>query len=1007
MMKNYMLTLLVFSAAIFSTQAQEYRAVLSGNHEPFPVLSQANGDVTITLNGDTLTVDGTFSGVTSGVDTSIGGGAHIHTGMAGMNGGVLLALKPTLSDGLGDGAFEVASNTFVLDEDMKSALDQRALYINVHSIDHSGGEIRGQILPQADEYYSANLFGSNATVSAMTDAIGSVVLELTGNTVTVSGSFSNLSTTLATNVAGGIHIHEGVAGRNGGILQGLNVTLADDSLSAIIPADQNTFDVTDDQLISLRAGGWYVNVHSARFGGGEIRGQLTPMADAKFRVNLSGTNQSPPVTTYGMGKVTLWLSGNTLSASGSFTGLESDLNTALAGGAHIHLGMAGRNGPIAFPLALTVGGDNRSAIIDPADNVFTVTGDTLSALIGRALYVNVHSTNNAGGELRGQILPESQYFLNAYISASQQSAAVVSPGQGALVLEVLGNTATASGSFANLSSPLAVNVAGGAHIHFAPAGTNGPIGFGLVTTPDADPNGGRFRAADNTFDITESRRDSVRARLGYVNVHSQNFGSGEIRGQLLHEAVAYFYTPLSGAEQAPAVTTGASGAATMEYTGGAAVISGSFRGLSSALATEIRGGSHLHFGLAGSTGGILTDLEVTSLDSLNGVYRPGDNAYSVSQGWMDTVRNRMTYINVHSANFAGGEIRGQFRPMSQNLYVANLRGKNSALPRESTGVGTILLEQNGTSFTSTGSFRNLEGDFATSVAGGAHIHAGMPGMTGSILFALNSEVAEDLKSASFLADSNRVTLEDSVMMMIAAGNSYANIHSTTVTSGEIRGQVLPEVNFAPNTVNFTAPNSGDTITIAGDLTMSFSAEWEASVDPNSNKVVYIWQLSTTPDFSTPAIALNTGENNFFETTFGAVDSLLSLLNIDSGEVVTVYHRVVASDGSLCSAATVDSIYLVKGMTTSVKENPYFDEIFTVYPSPASSELNLEIAMKQPASAKLYILDLSGKVLYERIERLSSGINVINTNVSQLQPGNYISQLVIGNRITGARKFTKL
>lgn len=1007
MMKNYILTLLSLVGVFTSISAQEFRALLSGNHEPFPVLSTANGSVSLSLNGDTLTVDGSFTGVSSGVDTSIAGGAHIHTAIAGRNGGVAFALKPVLSDGLNDGSFDVASNTFILDEDMKSALNSRSMYINVHSIDHSGGEIRGQILPLADEYYSANLFGSNSTISVMSDAIGSIVMEVTGNTVTVSGSFSNLSTPLATNVMGGIHIHGALAGSNGGILQALNVDLADDSLSAIIPADQNTFEVSDEQLQSLRNGGWYVNVHSQRVGSGEIRGQLTPMADAKFRVNLSGANEPVPVTTFARGKLALWLIGNTLTASGSFSGLESDINVALAGGAHIHLGMAGRNGSIAFPLSLTIGDDNRSATILPEDNSFTVTGDTLSALMGRALYVNVHSMTYAGGELRGQILPESQYFLNAFISASQQSSAVVSPGRGALVLEILGNAGVASGSFAGLSSPLAVNVAGGAHIHFAPAGSNGPIGYPLVTTPDTDPNSGRFRAADNTFEVSATRRDSIRARLGYVNVHSENFGGGEIRGQLLHEAVAYFYTPLSGAEQTPAVNTEAIGAATLEYTGASAVISGSFRNLSSALATQIRGGSHLHFSPAGSGGGIITDLVVTSADGQNGVYRPVDNNYSVSQGWMDTVRNRMTYINVHSANFSGGEIRGQFRPLSQNLFAANLRGKNSTVPRESTGTGLILVEQNGGNLTASGSFNNLEGDFATAIAGGAHIHLGMPGMNGGILLGLNSEVGEDLKSAVFLADSNRTMVADSIMMMIGAGNTYVNIHSSTVNSGEIRGQLLPQINMAPADVGFISPLSGDTITIAGDLSMTFAAEWDSSTDPNDNKVVYIWQLSVSPDFSTPAIAINTGENTSFETTFGAVDTLLGLLGIDSGQVVTVYHRVVASDGSLCSNAAVDSVYLVKGISTSVRENPFFDENFTLYPSPASSEVNLEIEMKRAAPSNLYILDLSGKVLLHQRVYLESGYNLIQSDISKILPGTYITQLVVNGNVTAARKFTKL
>lgn len=1007
MRNNYLLSALMLFLLTNMVKAQNYRAILSGNHEPFPVLSTASGDISVSLTGDTLTVSGPLSGIASGIDTSIAGGAHIHNGIAGMNGGIAIGLKPTLSEGLNDGLFEIASNTFILDEDLKTALNERKLYINVHSIDHGGGEIRGQILPEAEEYYAANLFGSNATNSIMSDARGSVVMEVSGNTVTLSGSFSGLSSALATNVAGGIHIHEAKAGSNGGILQGLKVVLSADSLSAEIPADSNTFAVTEEQLATLRADGWYVNVHSSQFSSGEIRGQLTPMATAKFRASLTGTSQSPPVTSYARGKVTLGLNGNTLTLSGSFTGLESDINTSVAGGAHIHIGMAGRNGSIAFPLTMNIGNDNRSATFDPADNTFTVTGDTLQALLGRGLYVNVHSLNHSGGEIRGQILPESQYFLNAYLTASQQSASIVSAGDGAVIFEVLGDQCTASGTFRNLGSPLAINVGGGAHIHFAPAGSNGPIRFGLTTTPEDVNTNGRFRASDNTFELSATRRDSVRARLAYVNVHSENVPGGEIRGQLLHEAVAYFYTPLSGAEQTPSVNTGAMGAVAMEYTGAAAVFSGSFRNLSSALATQIMGGTHLHFGLAGSNGPIITSLAVTSADSINGLYHPTDNIYPVSQGWVDTVRNRMAYVNVHSANFAGGEIRGNLRPLSQNLYLANLRGRNSVVPFASTGIGAVLIEQNGNNFVASGSFRDLAGDFADNIAGGSHVHSGMSGMAGGIIFGLNSEISEDLKSGVYLADSNRITVPDSVTAMITAGHSYVNIHSSLVTSGEIRGQILPEINLAPDPVIFVSPESGDSIDISGDPATVFTAQWEPSADPNNNRVVYIWQLSTTPDFSLEAIAVNTGENPLFETTYGAIDTLLSLLGVDSGEVVTIYHRVAASDGSLSSDATIDSVYLIKGVITSVRENPYFDDLFALYPSPALANINLQLEMKQSAEAFVNIIDLSGKILYQQRTPLLAGHNLIQRNVSSLNPGTYIAQIVINRQVTAARQFTKL
>ena len=120
-MRNVLLaTLLILLYA--HGDAQTFSAVLSGNHQPLPVFSRGYGSVSATLNGDTLSVSGDFQDILSGVDTSILGGAHIHMGLAGQNGGVQYALRPTLSEGLNAGMFEVATNTFILSDDTKNAL---------------------------------------------------------------------------------------------------------------------------------------------------------------------------------------------------------------------------------------------------------------------------------------------------------------------------------------------------------------------------------------------------------------------------------------------------------------------------------------------------------------------------------------------------------------------------------------------------------------------------------------------------------------------------------------------------------------------------------------------------------------------------------------------------------------------------------------------------------------------------------------------------------------------
>ncbi len=999
-MRSTLLAILTLASAVL-IHAQTYSVSLSGNHQPFPVLSQGYGVLTATLHDNTLSVDGEVHNIVSGIDTNILGGMHIHMGLAGQNGPVQFVLRPTLSEGLNGGLFDAASNTFILDEDTKDALVSRQLYVNVHSVDHGGGELRGQILPEADELYTANLVGSNAVPPVMSDGIGSVALEVHGDTVVVSGSFENLSSPVATDIAGGLHIHRGLAGQNGGVVQPLQVTLDAEGTSGQLLADSNTYVFSQEQLDELRGGGWYLNLHTTNVTSGELRGQLTPPAKVKMRAHLTGASEAPSVTSFAAGMLALDLSDDDmLTVSGSFSGLESDLNVALLGGGHIHLGMAGANGGVAFPLDIDVDPDMRGGQVDPAKNVFPINIDTLTALLGRALYVNIHSMENAGGELRGQILPISQYYLHAYTTAGQQINGVRSDASGASIIEVLGNMITVTGSFSGLGSALNTAIAGGAHVHFAPAGSSGPNLFNLVATPGDTPSEGRFRAADNQFDIADTRRDSLRARMGYLNIHSMDNPGGEIRGQYLHEATAYFFAPLSGAEQTPTVLSDGVGAAAMEYNGQRATISGSFAGLGSTVATQILGGAHLHIGLPGASGPVSTALALNLNDDMTaGGFAPMDNSYALSAGLMDTVRKRMTYINVHTNDHTGGEIRGQFRPFANGYFLANLRGKHASSPAPSSGQGALLFEKHGSALTAVGSLENLVGDFNESIAGGAHLHLGMAGMNGPIGLSLASELTEDLKGAAFLADSNQFVMDDTLATMLRDGNTYVNIHTTAVPAGEIRGQSLLEINQAPASTSFLTPGSGDTISIEGDPGQAFALTWSPSDDPNGNRVVYLWQLSLESEFEMPLISVNTGESTAFGTTFGVVDSLLSLLGLDSGESVTLYHRIVASDGSLCSETTVDSVVVAKGLSTGLQENPFIAVDYRLYPNPVQHTLHLEIEAKQSTKGRWQVLDPVGRMLQHGYVSLRVGRNVITRAVGELPAGHYLFQLTVSKGIS--------
>ncbi|HLT26278.1 MAG TPA: CHRD domain-containing protein [Zeimonas sp.] len=115
-----------------SAGAQEMKIELSGKNEVPPVATRASGNGTFAVKPD-----GTITGAvtTAGIEATM---AHIHEGAEGENGPVRI---PLVKDG---DRWAVPSGT-KLDDARRQALEQGRLYVNVHSKEHPGGELRAQL----------------------------------------------------------------------------------------------------------------------------------------------------------------------------------------------------------------------------------------------------------------------------------------------------------------------------------------------------------------------------------------------------------------------------------------------------------------------------------------------------------------------------------------------------------------------------------------------------------------------------------------------------------------------------------------------------------------------------------------------------------------------------------------------------------------------------------------------------------------------------------------------
>ena len=108
---------------------------------------------------------------------------------------------------------------------------------------------------------------------------------------------------------------------------------------------------------------------------------------------LTGANEVPPVSTSasGTGKITV---ADDRSVSGSIT-VSGMTPTA----AHIHEGGPGKNGPVIVPLTKT--GANTFKVPEGTKLTEAQYNDYKAG----NLYVNVHSAEHKGGEVRAQLKP--------------------------------------------------------------------------------------------------------------------------------------------------------------------------------------------------------------------------------------------------------------------------------------------------------------------------------------------------------------------------------------------------------------------------------------------------------------------------------------------------------------------------------------------------------------------------------------------------------------------------
>ena len=594
-----------------------------------------------------------------------------------------------------------------------------------------------------------------------------------------------------------------------------------------------------------------------------------------------------------------------------------------------------------------------------------------------------------------------------------------------------------TGSFEGLTSE-ALNVAGTpGHIHVGGPGANGPIVLKLRPTLPADSLSGTF---DDTFDLTAVAypagitADSVRSAFQngnlYVNVHSEQYPGGEIRGQLLP---ADNEAPDAPGAPDPANTT-------LAVEGDpAAPFSATW-----AAATDPDGDDDDDSDDDADSAPVVyvwelaTDDDFDTEDMLLAVNTATSTSFTSTFGIVNNIlakagvgvgESATLYHRVYAQDgalrTAGPTSQVTLRRGRLDAELeALLRGYNQVEPVLTPAEGEVALVLNGTTLTVSGAFDGLTGTLRNVMGTPAHIHLGGPAENGPIVIPLTVRAAPDSLGGSLVAADNTFDLAalsfsdttsvDDVIGALTGAGAYVNIHSETHPAGEIRGTPLLVNNEAPAPpAHIVMPDEAATLDLAGagddsddDGMNSLRVAYTSRTDPEYTPVVYVWQLSTLRDFAETLVNDNTGRDTTFSVSYAALDSLLAASGVEPGETVTLYHRANVQDGSDRTTGVINALRVTRSMATSGEGGPgaLGFVVGPVGPNPTRGAAQVRFALGTAATVGVEVFDVLGRRVATVAPRpFGPGEgHRVGLDLGAVAPGLYVARVTAGDQAQAVR-----
>ncbi|MCX6350855.1 MAG: CHRD domain-containing protein, partial [Bacteroidetes bacterium] len=651
-------------------------------------------------------------------------------------------------------------------------------------------------------FFSARMTGDQENPKVTTNARGVATISITPDktTAVVDVTVTGLSGAIT-----GAHIHDGKPGTNGGVVFPLNIVDGNKVYARI--------KLTPQTLAKLIMGDYYVNVHTAANGGGEIRGQIMLQTDWGFMSEINGTQAGNSTKGTGLAIYTLSQDLSSIRMDLVYTGV-SDTPTS----AHLHYGKPGNKGAAVVDLGALAGGFGLNSInvdIDLNDtNVVKNKMDFIDSFIHGNVYVNLHTKAFPNGEVRGQVMGTPGLAFNTVLNGTNEVKKTFSDAAGVAHFNLNPTMDTMSFEmiFANLDSKPK-----GMHLHTGIEGQNGAVIFDLAPYLTA----GNIVKGVMPLDRKNKNymtmiNDWLSGKI-YINIHDSVDPNGKIRGQLYRLAHEGYYI------------NGNSGLVIPRMNKNNGAVCGGFVSIN-------RNEKLAHYGIVmynlsgtvnkasfnagkpGKTGvdklDMTSEIDNGSIDNFWNSYNKGFSSNTAKAFTNDSI-----YFQVLTTKFPNGELRANctkanklirddiFFPTYNGsvLFTAKMDGGQIVPSVTTTARGLAAIQLNKTLDTM---WINVAADGLSDSMKSVHLHLGKPGSNGPVVLDLTQYIKDN--HISIKISNNKILNKDSIAKLIK-GDYYVNVHTKANPNGEIRGNFAAEkpiVFTADINANYLLPKPG-------------------------------------------------------------------------------------------------------------------------------------------------------------------------------------------------------